>query len=406
MRHNEHWSGEEVETALVLLGLIAMEDPPRAEVPAAMAACRLAGIRVVMVTGDDGRTAAAIGREIGLVTNDCTIVTGADLEAMTEVALDAALNRPDLVFARVVPDHKLRLVRALQRRDEVVAVTGDGVNDAPALKQADIGVAMGATGTDVARETADIVLTDDSFAAIVSAIELGRGVYDNVRKFLTYILTHNVPEAAAFVAFVLFRIPLPLTVMQVLAIDLGTDILPALALGMEPPEAGIMRRPPRPRSERLLNRATIMRVYLWLGLLESAFVLGGYLFAMWSGGWRPGQPMLASGPTYLAATTMTLAGIVACQAGNVLSCRSFTQPVWRLGLATNPTVLAGIGLELALLAALIYVPPLAKIFGLEPLGASQWLLLATFGPLLIAFEEVRKVLNRRIARGPIVRAPA
>jgi magnesium-transporting ATPase (P-type) len=205
--------GMRVLADLVLLGLIAMEDPPRPEVPAAIAACRQAGIRAVMVTGDDGRTAAAIGREIGLVTNDCTIVTGADLEVMSEVALDAALDRPDVVFARVVPDHKLRLVRALQRRNEVVAVTGDGVNDAPALKAADIGVAMGATGTDVARETADIVLTDDNFANIVSAVELGRAVYDNVRKFLTYILTHNVPEAAAFVAFVLFRIPLPLTVM-------------------------------------------------------------------------------------------------------------------------------------------------------------------------------------------------
>ncbi len=393
MHHNPHWRAEEVETGLVLLGLIAMEDPPRAEVPAAIAGCRQAGIKVVMVTGDDGHTAAAIGREIGLLTTDCTIVTGAELEGMSEVALDTALDRPDVVFARAVPDHKLRLVRALQRRGEVVAVTGDGVNDAPALKQADIGVAMGATGTDVARETADIVLADDNFAAIVSAIELGRGVYDNVRKFLTYILTHNVPEAAAFVAFVLFRIPLPLTVMQVLAIDLGTDILPALALGMEPPEPGIMRRPPRARSERLLNRATMMRVYLWLGLLESALVIGGYLFTMWLGGWRPGQPMPAGGPTYLAATTMTLAGIVACQVGNVLSCRSSTQPIWRLGLTTNPMVLAGITLELGLLMMLIYVHSLAKVFGLAPLEPRQWILLAAFGPLLIALESTRKVVS-------------
>ena len=393
MRHNPTWPAEEVETGLVLLGLIAMEDPPREEVPTAIAGCRQAGIKVVMVTGDDGGTAAAIGREIGLVTTDCTVVTGADLEAMSEVALDAALDRPEVLFARMVPDHKLRLVKALQRRGEVVAVTGDGVNDAPALKQADIGIAMGATGTDVARETADIVLTDDNFAAIVSAIELGRSVYDNVRKFLTYILTHNVPEAAAFVAFVLFRIPLPLTVMQVLAIDLGTDILPALALGMEPPEPGIMHRPPRARAERLLNRATMMRVYLWLGLLESALVLGGYLFTMWLGGWRPGYPMPASGPIYRAATTMTFAGIVTCQVGNVLSCRSSTQPIWRLGLTTNPMVLAGIALELGLLMMLIYLHSLAKVFGLAPLEPRQWILLAAFGPLLIALETTRKVLS-------------
>jgi magnesium-transporting ATPase (P-type) len=405
LRNDHEWRAEEVETGLVLLGLIAMEDPPRPEVPDAIAACRQAGIRVIMVTGDDGRTAAAIGREIGLIDAQCTIVTGADLEVMSEVALDAALDRSDVVFARVVPDHKLRLVRALQRRNEVVAVTGDGVNDAPALKQADIGVAMGATGTDVARETADMVLTDDNFAAIVSAIELGRGVYDNVRKFLTYVLTHNVPEAAAFVAFALLRIPLPLTVLQVLAIDLGTDILPALALGMEPPEAGIMKQPPRSRSERLLDRATIMRVYLWLGPLESVLVLGGYLFAMWSGGWRPGAPMPAAGPTYLAATTMSLAGIVACQSGNVLSCRSPTQPVWRMGIATNRTALAGIAVGLGLLLILIHVPALARLFDLEPLGLRQWIVLACFGPLLIAFEEVRKAIGRRL-RPPLNDHPA
>jgi len=396
--HDRHWRAEEVEKELTLMGLVAMEDPPRPQVPAAIAACRAAGIRVVMVTGDDGHTAAAIGREIGLLPDRCRIITGAELEAMSELALDHALDRNDVAFARVIPDHKLRLVRALQRRGDVVAVTGDGVNDAPALKQADIGVAMGATGTDVARATADIILTDDNFAAIISAVELGRGVYDNVRKFLTYILTHNVPEAAAFIAFVLLKFPLPLTVMQVLAIDLGTDLLPALALGMEAPEPGIMKRPPRRRDERLLNRATIVRVYLWLGLVESAMVLGGYLLAIYQGGWRPGLPMPSRGPIYLAATTMTLAGIVACQAGNVLSCRSPLQSVRSLGLTSNPMVLAGIAVEFVLLMALIYVRPLSRIFSMTPLDARQWVLLAAFAPLMIALEEGRKALARRLAR--------
>ncbi|HZS00413.1 MAG TPA: cation-transporting P-type ATPase [Chloroflexota bacterium] len=392
------WPVEEVERELTLLGLLAMEDPPRPEVPAALATCRRAGVRVVMVTGDDARTAAAIGREIGLCSDQVRAVSGPELDALAEADLDRLLDTPHLLFARVTPEHKLRLVEAYQRRGEVVAVTGDGVNDAPALKRADIGVAMGLTGTDVAREASDVVLADDNFASIVVAIEQGRAVYDNVRKFLTYVMTSNVAEALPFITFALFHIPLPLTVMQVLAVDLGTDLLPALALGMEPPERDDMTRPPRRRSERLLNLATLLRVYAWLGLLEATFALGGYFFVFWLGGWRPGDSLPASGTLYVTATTMTLAGIVAGQVGAAFACRSARESVLQLGLASNRPLLLGIAAELGLLLLLIYAPPLAAVFVLAPLRPEHWLLLLSFAPLLLLLEEGRKALRRRAVR--------
>jgi magnesium-transporting ATPase (P-type) len=384
---------EEVEQSLGLLGLVAMEDPPRPEVPQALADCRRAGVRVLMVTGDNGVTAAAIGREIGLYGDRPRVLNGAEVEALDDAALSRALDAGDVLFARAAPEQKLRLVEALQRRGEVVAVTGDGVNDAPALKRADIGVAMGATGTDVAREAADMVLADDNFASIVAAVREGRAVYDNVRKFVTYIFASNIPEIVPFVAFVLFGIPLPLTVMQILAVDLGTDLLPALALGTEPPEPDVMARPPRARSARLLDGPTLLRAYGWLGLIEGALCLGGFFFAYWLAGWRPGAPLADSGSLYATATTMSLAGIVACQLGNAFACRSTHRSSWRLGFSTNRMLLLGIGVEIALILLIVYTPALASVFGLAPLGLGHWALLATFGPLLLGLEEVCKAVR-------------
>ena len=386
--------GDAVEQQLTLLGLLAMEDPPRPEVPAALDACHRAGVRVIMVTGDNGLTAAAISAEIGMHRGTPRVITGPTLDRLNEDQLDAVLEVPHVLFARANPEHKLRLVEALQRRGEVVAVTGDGVNDAPALKRADIGIAMGVTGTDVAREAADMVLSDDNFASIVAAIEEGRSVYDNVRKFLTYILASNVPEMVPFVAFVLLRIPLPLTVMQILAVDLGTDLLPALALGREGPEPDVMRRRPRRRSERLLNRGTLLRAYAWLGAIEAALSLGGFFFVYWLTGWRPGLPMPDHGAVYVTATTMSLAGIVAAQVGNAFACRSDRESILRLGWSTNRLLLVGIAVELALLLLLMHWAPAARVFGLAPLSGMHWLLLAAFGPALLLCDEVRKALLR------------
>ena len=395
---NEGWHIEDVERDLILLGLIAMEDPPRPEVASAIAACRQAGVRVVMVTGDHGLTASAIGREIGLSDGDARVVTGGELDSLDDKRLATLLDTSNVIFARVTPEHKLRLVEACQRKGEVVAVTGDGVNDAPALKRADIGVAMGITGTDVAREAADMALADDNFASIVAAIEEGRAVYDNVRKFVTYIFASNIPELVPFIIFVLFRIPLPLTVMQILAVDLGTDLLPALALGAESPEPDVMRRQPRSRRERSLNLPTLLRAYGWPGMIEAALSLGGYFFAYRLAGWRHGAPLPRGGLVYATATTMSLAGIVACQIGNVFACRSGHQASWRLGFASNRLLLIGIVVEVALLLSLIYAPPLQSMFGLAPLGIEHWLSLAAFGPLLLVFEEGRKAVWRRISR--------
>lgn len=395
-----HWHAHEVEQNLTFLGLVALADPPRPEVPAAVAACRSAGLRVIMVTGDAELTAAAIGREIGLYDDRLRSVSGKELDQLDNAALQSLLDHPQLLFARAAPHHKLRLVEAFQARGEVVAVTGDGVNDAPALKRADIGVAMGRTGTDVAREAADMVLADDNFASIVAAIEEGRAVYDNVRKFVTYILASNVPELVPFVMFVLLGIPLPLTVLQILAIDLGTDLLPALALGAEPPEADVMSRPPRSRQARLLDRPTLLRSYAWLGAWEAALGLAGYFFAYWWAGWRPGEPLAESGLVYQTATTMFLAGVVACQLGNGLACRSSRHSLATIGWLSNRLLAWAMVAEMGLLVALIYVEPLARVFGLAPLGLAHWAVLTVFPWLVLGMEELRKAVRASLHRWP------
>ena len=243
-----HPDREHLEEAMTFAGLVGLHDPPRPEVPSAIARCREAGIRVVMVTGDHPQTGVAVARAIGLARGrHPRVVHGQDLERLSAAQLRFLLEEPELVFARVSAEQKLRIVQAFQQSGAIVAVTGDGVNDAPALKAADIGVAMGISGTDVAREAADVVLLDDNFASIVAAIEEGRGVFDDIRKFTTYVLTSNIPELVPYLAFVLLRIPLPLTIIQVLAVDLGTDMLPGLALGAERPEPNVMSRPPRCR---------------------------------------------------------------------------------------------------------------------------------------------------------------
>ena len=389
------YSPDATEKDLVFVGLMAMMDPPREEVAVAVEECHTAGIRIIMITGDYGLTAESIARRIGIVKGDARIVTGSEINGMDSEQLQEAL-RGEVLFARVSPEHKMRIAQALKDMDNVVAMTGDGVNDAPALKVADIGVAMGIAGTDVAKEAADMILTDDNFASIVHAIEEGRAVYDNIRRFVAYIFTSNVPELIPFIAFVMFKIPLALTVMQILAIDLGTDMIPALALGTEAPEPGIMKRPPRPRNERLLNGPLLMRSMVWLGLIQSAATMFAFFWLYWRTGWRPGMVMVASGTIYVLATTMNHGAVVTTQIGNAFAQRTNRESVFRVGLFSNKFLMWGILVELCVFSLLIYVPSLARVFHHAPLGVAEWLFLFSLVPTLFIADEIRKYFVRRL----------
>jgi magnesium-transporting ATPase (P-type) len=398
---------QDLEQDLVFIGLVAMFDPPRPEVPDAIAQCHQAGIKVTMVTGDYGLTAEAIARQIGLVTDPVHVITGVAMDNFSEAQLHQILKyRSGLVFARMSPDHKLRLVQAYKSIGEVVAVTGDGVNDAPALRAANIGIAMGQNGTDVAREAADIVLTDDNFATIVGAIEQGRSVYQNIRKFMTYILASNIAELVPFLFMVALKIPPALIVMQILIVDLGTDVLPALALGAERAEAGTMQLPPRNKARPLLDRSLLLRAYCFLGVIEATLAMSGFFLVWHSYGYdlaalqsiAPTILSRTADPTitliYAQSTTMTLAIIVACQDGNVFSCRSEQTSIFKLGFWTNPWIWLGIITEWMLLISIIDVPVLRRIFSTAALTPWQCLLLFLCPPIILGAEEIRKAIGR------------
>jgi calcium-translocating P-type ATPase len=397
---------EDAERDLCLIGLAALQDPPRAEVPAAIARVHRAGIRVHVVTGDNGLTAAAIARQAGIGTGPggMRVVSGAELDAMSEPALDTLLGSgAEVVFARSAPEAKLRIADALRAMGEVVAMTGDGVNDAPALRRADIGVAMGRSGTDVAREAATMVLTDDNFATIAAAVEAGRRVYDNVRKFICYIFTHAVPEVLPFVIFALSggAVPLPLTVMEILAIDLGTDTLPALALSREPAEPGLMDRPPRGRTQGVISRGMLARSWGFLGLISATLVMAGFFLTLRHAGWQPGA---ATGPgtplnlSYRQATTVAWLGIVACQVGTAFAVRTDRASLRQVGVFSNKPLLAAIAVALAFAALVVYLPAMHRFFGTAALSGGQLATVAPFPFIVWGADEIRRWLIRHRSR--------
>ena len=397
-------ASSEAESELCLLGLVALLDPPRPEVAGAVAACHDAGITVHVVTGDHGRTAAEIAREVGIAAD--RVVTGSQADAMPESELDALLAGPgEIVFARSTPEGKLRIAEALRHEGEVVAMTGDGVNDAPALHRADIGVAMGRSGTDVAREAATMVLTDDNFATIVTAVREGRRAYDNLRKFVLYIFAHAVPEVVPFAVFALSAgtIPLPLTVLQILAIDLGTETLPALALGRERAEPDVMTRPPRPRHEHLITRRLLARAWLLMGSISAVLALGVFFAVLLRAGWHPGDPVGTGSPlhhAYLQATTATFAAIVACQVGTAFAARTERASLRAIGILTNPLLLAGIAAEVAFAGLLIYLPRLQSVFGTAGLPGWVLILLLPCPVIVWAVDEAFRFAGRRRAHRP------
>jgi calcium-translocating P-type ATPase len=398
---------DQAEAGLTLLGLVAMADPARDGVVEAVASAHRAGIRIHVITGDYGPTAAAIAHQVGIGRTGGRIVAGEELDGLSDADLDRLVDGDDeIVFARASPEAKLRICEALRAGGNIVAMTGDGVNDAPALRHADIGVAMGRSGTDVAREAATMVLTDDNFATIVTAVDAGRRVFANVRKFVLYIFAHAVPEVVPFLVFALSggAVPLPLTVLQILAIDLGTETLPALALGREPAEPGLMDRPPRPRRTGVIDRKLLLRAWLLLGGVSALLVMGGYLYTLMRAGWHPGDP---TGPgsalhqVYLQATTMTFAGIVACQIGTAFAARTDRASLFTVGVFSNRLLLWGILFELVFTAAVIYTPWLQHVFGTAALSAAQLATIAPFPFIVWGVDEAaRWVVRRRSGSAP------
>lgn len=379
---------ESIETDLNLLGLVGIEDPPRLGVADSIAACRRAGIRVAMITGDHPGTARAIAREVGLWTSDEFVVEGKDLP-QDENMLGALMDRDGIIVSRVSPEEKLRIARALRKRGHVVAMTGDGVNDAPALHEADIGVAMGLSGTDVAREAADLVLLDDNFRTIVAAIEQGRTTFANARRFLTYHLTDNVAELTPFVVWALSggRFPLALGVLQVLCLDIGTDILPAVALGAEPSSPRALAQPPLGR--HLVDRFLLFRAFIALGLTESVIEMIAFLAALSFAGWRVGLPF-PTGTPFLAASGAAFTAVVAGQMANAFACRSATLWPGKLGWFSNRYLLLAIVCEAAMLVAFLYYPPLAKLLGQAPPHRAGYLTALIAIPAVLTADAVQK----------------
>ena len=386
-------SADATEIDLTLLGLVGIHDPPRAGVADSIAACRHAGIRVGMVTGDHPATARAIGREVGLFTSDALLIEGKDLPKDDEM-LGALMDRDGLIVSRVSPEEKLRIARALRQRGHVVAMTGDGVNDAPALHEAAIGIAMGLSGTDVAREAADLVLLDDNFATIVAAIEQGRTTFANARRFLTYHLTDNVAELTPFVVWALSggRFPLALGVLQILCLDIGTDILPAVALGAEPSSPRALDKPPLGR--HLVDRFLLLRSLIVLGLTESVMGMVSFLAALSMSGWKIGLPF-PSGDALLPASGAAFTAVVAGQMANAFACRSATFRPGQVGWFSNRYLLLAVLSEAAMLAGFLYFRPLANMLGHAPPSEGGYFVALLAIPAVLVADALQKRYRQR-----------
>ncbi|NUT54149.1 MAG: cation-transporting P-type ATPase, partial [Saccharothrix sp.] len=380
-------SPQDAERDLRLLGLVALQDPPRDDVADSVRSCRAAGIKLAMVTGDHPATARAIAAQVGLLGPDRLVLQGADLPA-DDAALGELLDHDGVVVARVTPEDKLRIARALQGRGHVVAMTGDGVNDGPALRAADIGVAMGASGTDVAREAADLVLLDDHFGTIVGAVELGRATFANIRRFLTYHLTDNVAELTPFVFWALSggSYPLALSVLQVLALDIGTDLLPALALGAERPNPRTMAGPARTGS--LIDRSVLWRAFGVLGPAEALASMAAFTLVLLAGDWRVDDPVLLATASGTAFTAIVLG-----QLANAFACRSATTPVKTV--LGNNLLIGAVLFELAVLAVFLYLPPLPDLLGGSPPSPLGWALAAATIPVVLLVDAGQKAMRRR-----------
>jgi len=381
------YNKDEIEKDLVFVGLIGIIDPPRKEVEKSISLAKKAGIKLYIVTGDHGLTAAAIAETIGLVEkNKNKILTGKDLKNISDEELKNYLKKKDdIIFARVSPEDKLRITALLKELNEIVAVTGDGVNDAPALKKADIGIAMG-SGTDVSKEAANMILTDDSITTIIHAIEEGRTIYSNIKKFLIYIISSNIGELVVIFSAIIFTIPQPLTAILILIINLGTDVFPALALGLEPAEKGIMETPPRKHSNKILNAKYIIRCFYW-GFIIGGCSLAGYFWMLNKYGFDAG----------IKAATMTFTIMVLTQIVHSYNTRSEKTSIFKINFFGNKYLIAAAISSILLTVAVVEIPFMQKYIGTTSLTAAEWgiAIILSFG--IMAAEEIRKFITNRFS---------
>ncbi len=383
---------KEAEQGLTFIGLVGMIDPPRDEVKDAIEKCREAGVRVVVITGDYGVTAAAIAKELGIVRGKPQVYTGKEVNKMTDKQLLKILKNRNksVIFARSLPAQKMRVVSLLQQQGEVVAMTGDGVNDAPALKKADIGVAMGITGTEVSKEAATMILTDDSFASIVTAIEEGRRIYENLRKFVWFIFSCNIAELFVIFAAILFVLPLPLTAILILCIDLGTDILPAIALGVDNAEKDLMKRPPRDTKQKVMQKSFVLH-FLSTGIVIGSAVMFAFVFTIFRDGWAIGDPITGD---WAHATTVAFAALVFVQLVNAFSARSFTQSIFTNNPIKNPFMIMAVFTSILMALLMIYLPWLNHILKTTPLDWFDWGLVAIASVVPLIYLEINKAFRR------------
>lgn len=393
---------------LTFIGFVVMYDPPKEGVIEAIQGCYRAGIRITVVTGDYSLTAAAIAKQIGIVRDEYIVITGAELTNMSQQELAQKIDTTTpVIFARTTPSDKLKIVETYQSLGHIVATTGDGLNDVLALRKADIGIAMGKHGSDAAIESSDIVLLDDNFKTIVEAVKEGRAIYSNIQKFITYILASNIPEVMPFLAMGIFNLPLALTVLLVLAIDLGTDLIPAISLGEEHPDDDVLDAPPRKVHENILNRNVLLRSYGFLGMIEAGLLFVMFFFAWNSFGYsldeiRSFTAAIANGTAseeimyvYSYAITLAFGAVIAAQIGNVLQCRSPKQSMIKSFSKKNNLIVWGIVVEILLFLAISYVPFIQNIFGTEALQLKHLALLIICPIVLIIFEEIRKLIVRK-----------
>ncbi|MBR9675799.1 cation-translocating P-type ATPase [Candidatus Woesearchaeota archaeon] len=384
---------ESIEKNMTFVGLIGMIDPPRHGVKEAVAMAKKAGIRVIVITGDFGVTAKAVAKQVGIISEDARIITGDELSSMSDEKLKKVLDT-EVLFARVSPSHKLRIVKILESKDLVVAVTGDGVNDAPALKKASIGISMGLSGTDVSKEASNMVLADDSFVSIISAIKEGRTIYDNLKKFITYILSSNIGELVTVLLALIIGFPLPLLALQILLIDLGTDVLPSLALGVEPSEQGVMNRKPRDRKQKIMNKDLLSRLLMIGGVLGV-----GSLFLFYntitSFGLSPFDKSIVGSAAYVKATTMVFVSLILFQMVNVFNCRSEKKSAYSVPFFSNPFLLFSVFSSVVISVLYVYLPFFNTFLHTSPIGFVDWAYILVIAFSINLADEARKFFIRR-----------